>query len=248
MRNRKGFTLIEMMVVIAIIAILTAVIIPVVGNSTLKARAAANAANLRSVQGAVTSKGLLEANSVERGKIYDATNGVLTGLDMDAPVAEECIDVAEGAQMRVSVDNTGSAKATYRGYDVEYFAYIAEHGEAPEGYAPSGENGFLNDIEDLTNRVNNMIANNPNLTDEQKENLQDAIDTLNGSMNEIMNEVGFNQTAADIATGIANGVIDRIEEVAGCTCCQAGTWTGHWADFFKVGDCDSCTHKSWEHQ
>ena len=51
--NKKGFTLIEMLVVIAIIAILVAIIIPVVGNSTSKAEAATDAANLRSAKAAL---------------------------------------------------------------------------------------------------------------------------------------------------------------------------------------------------
>lgn len=45
--NKKGFTLIEMLAVIAIIAVLVAIIVPAVGNSTTKAKAATNAANLR---------------------------------------------------------------------------------------------------------------------------------------------------------------------------------------------------------
>ena len=50
MRNKKnGFTLIEMLVVIAIIAILVAIVIPVVGDATTKAKAATDAANLRAV-------------------------------------------------------------------------------------------------------------------------------------------------------------------------------------------------------
>lgn len=60
MKNRKGFTLIEMMVVIAIIAILVAVIIPVVTGSTDKAAAATNASNLRGVEGEVITMMLLE--------------------------------------------------------------------------------------------------------------------------------------------------------------------------------------------
>lgn len=55
MKNRKGFTLIEMLVVIAIIAILVAIIVPVVGNSTQKSRAATNAANLRSIEGQIAT-------------------------------------------------------------------------------------------------------------------------------------------------------------------------------------------------
>lgn len=47
--NKKGFTLIEMLVVIAIIAILVAIIVPTVANSTMKAKGAADAANVRSM-------------------------------------------------------------------------------------------------------------------------------------------------------------------------------------------------------
>lgn len=45
--NKKGFTLIEMLVVIAIIAILVAIIIPTVTNATEKARQATDVANIR---------------------------------------------------------------------------------------------------------------------------------------------------------------------------------------------------------
>jgi prepilin-type N-terminal cleavage/methylation domain-containing protein len=48
-KKNKGFTLIEMLVVIAIVAILVAIVIPVVTNSTEKAKAATDAANLRAV-------------------------------------------------------------------------------------------------------------------------------------------------------------------------------------------------------
>lgn len=53
--NKKGFTLIEMLVVIAIIAVLVAIIIPVVTNSTVKAAAAANAANMRSLKSEIAT-------------------------------------------------------------------------------------------------------------------------------------------------------------------------------------------------
>ena len=53
--NKKGFTLIEMLVVIAIIAVLVAIIIPVVSNSTTKAKAATDAANLRAAKAVITT-------------------------------------------------------------------------------------------------------------------------------------------------------------------------------------------------
>ena len=48
--NKKGFTLVEMLVVIAIIAVLVAIIVPTTSSATNKAKAATNAANLRTAQ------------------------------------------------------------------------------------------------------------------------------------------------------------------------------------------------------
>jgi prepilin-type N-terminal cleavage/methylation domain-containing protein len=59
--SSRGFTLVEMLVVIAIIAILVAIIIPTVTSATKRANAATDAANLRSA--------IAEAN------IYIASNG-----------------------------------------------------------------------------------------------------------------------------------------------------------------------------
>ena len=56
--NKKGFTLIEMLVVIAIIAVLVAIVIPTVGNATEKAKEAADAANIRAAIAEVTTNAL----------------------------------------------------------------------------------------------------------------------------------------------------------------------------------------------
>ena len=71
--NKKGFTLIEMLVVIAIIAILVAIIIPTVSSATGKAKASTDAANLRSAKAALT---------------IEALNGEIK--DGDTPSAAHC--------------------------------------------------------------------------------------------------------------------------------------------------------------
>ena len=76
LKNKKGFTLIEMLVVIAIIAVLVAIAVPVVSSSTTKAKAATDAANLRTA--------MSEAN------IYVITNNI--------PVAET--DLTENVSLK----------------------------------------------------------------------------------------------------------------------------------------------------
>ena len=52
--NRKGFTLVELVVVISILGILAAIAVPKFTGSTQKARIAADQANRRTLMGAAT--------------------------------------------------------------------------------------------------------------------------------------------------------------------------------------------------
>ena len=85
--NKKGFTLIEMLVVIAIIAILVSIIVPAVGNSTVKAQAATDAANLRSVAAEIAIDYLAD-NKLDKAytmdsKLANGTCAVVSYLDGD---------------------------------------------------------------------------------------------------------------------------------------------------------------------
>lgn len=80
MKKQGGFTLVEMLIVVAIIAILIAVSIPLVSSSLEKAREATDAANERSFKAALTVAYLTAENldenattggiKVEAGKVY----------------------------------------------------------------------------------------------------------------------------------------------------------------------------------
>ena len=62
-RNKKGFTLVEMLIVVAIIAILIVVSVPLIGSSLDKAREAVDAANERSATGLATIYYLTSENA-----------------------------------------------------------------------------------------------------------------------------------------------------------------------------------------
>ena len=53
LNNKKGFTLVELMVVVAIIGVLTAIAVPVYNSVTANAKLAAVKANLRTIDSAI---------------------------------------------------------------------------------------------------------------------------------------------------------------------------------------------------
>ena len=60
LKNRKGFTLMEMLIVVAIIAILVAIAIPTFNNAMAKSRAATDLANIRSGYAAAIVRAMTE--------------------------------------------------------------------------------------------------------------------------------------------------------------------------------------------
>lgn len=76
MKNKKGFTLMEMLIVVAIIAILIAIAIPTFASSLNKARVATDEANIRSGYASVMATVLtddsidVEGNSTKTAATY----------------------------------------------------------------------------------------------------------------------------------------------------------------------------------
>lgn len=118
--RKKGFTLIEMLVVIAIIAILVAIVIPVVSNATTKAKAATDAANLRSMMGLANT--LLMENDTNAA----ATIAGLQATDSATfPGAKPYIYYVEPGFIIAYFAHNGSF------YTVDSFADAATTGSAP---------------------------------------------------------------------------------------------------------------------
>lgn len=78
LKKNGGFTLIEMLIVVAIIAILVAVSIPMVNASLKKAKDATDAANVRAAKAAAIAEYLLNGGTGTVTYCYDASTGKAT--------------------------------------------------------------------------------------------------------------------------------------------------------------------------
>ena len=76
--NRKGFTLAELLIVVAIIGVLVAVSIPIFTGQLSKARAATDQANVRSAKAAALAEYMTGEQSADTVYYYDAAKGTIT--------------------------------------------------------------------------------------------------------------------------------------------------------------------------
>lgn len=106
MKNKKGFTLMEMLIVVAIIAILIAIAIPTFASSLNKARIATDEANIRSGYASVMTDVLTDENySVEGGTTGEATYK----LNKDGSVTKVATADQEAADPYTTVGKTDTA-------------------------------------------------------------------------------------------------------------------------------------------
>ena len=79
--NKKGFTLAELLIVVAIIAVLTAIAIPIFNNSLKKANDAVDAANVRAAYAQVVTSMLTEDSTDTTATIDFKGDGSTSGWD-----------------------------------------------------------------------------------------------------------------------------------------------------------------------
>lgn len=138
LRNKKGFTLIEMLVVIAIIAVLVAIVVPTVSSSTLKASAATNAANLRTAAAQIAVD-LVDGKATKEGAEIKYATGETAPTVTYKPLKDKNLDATDTA-FKYALDTNGNVICYFgtNTYNVNYFATIAETGKAPNAGGQGG--------------------------------------------------------------------------------------------------------------
>ena len=111
-KDKKGFTLAELLIVVAIIAVLVAIAIPVFSGQLEKAREAADMANIRATYAEACLAALeSEDGTAEKETPEMVSKGAFTEVDSKIIGGEELTgfdDLEPGDTIKVSVSNDGT--------------------------------------------------------------------------------------------------------------------------------------------
>ena len=124
--NKKGFTLVELVIVVAVMAVLVAVAIPTVGSITNKAKTAVNDSNARTIESVLK---LAEANAsaaaaadgvakLDEAAVAKAVAEAKLGIEKDAKFAYNpntgavAVGDATGDAMQITFAENGGVKVS----------------------------------------------------------------------------------------------------------------------------------------
>lgn len=167
-RGKKGFTLMEMLIVVAIIGVLTAISIPTFSNTLKKSKAAVDAAAVRNAKAVAVTTHLLENDGTDKTYYFDSNcilyndpTGIVGYGKSDVELPNEAFhlpdDFAEGVPkdgyVSITITALGEVSACWNGGTV---SPTPEESDPPSGETNAFEKNFS-----TTLNWNDMKANSP---------------------------------------------------------------------------------------
>lgn len=102
--NKKGFTLAELLVVVAIVGILVAISIPVFTSQLAKARKATNQANMRAAKAAAVAQYLTDSKEGQAYYEYELEEGIAKSIDALTLKTSKTIEAADNDKRYTKIE------------------------------------------------------------------------------------------------------------------------------------------------
>jgi type II secretion system protein G len=114
-KNNKGFTLVELMVVVVIIGVLVAIAVPVYNASQDKAKEKVDAANIRIIEGAIATYIADNVTSGTYAGVILSNTGVISGVTVESGAPNSLVPNYIKEMPKSPYDNTKSYKKDANG-------------------------------------------------------------------------------------------------------------------------------------
>lgn len=205
MQNRKGFTLIEMMAVIAIVAVLVSITVPIVGKARIKAQAAADAANLRSISATIATKYVTTTDGKElRESIENPTSQLNPGASVVCyKVGSEVVSLYVTSVFQATLDRVQNTNpdgtSTVSGYGLGWNGQVAQTGDPDSATLDTVTGEYLFTVLDIAaGDATELLTNELDKIAEM---------TINNLLNDLVNDWSqLDDHALEGASGIINAV------------------------------------------
>ena len=117
--SKKGFTLAELLIVVAIIGVLVGISIPIFSAQLRKSKVATNQANARAAKAAAVAQFLDDEKTETTYYQYTVSSGTITAQGKTAydTTDSDSDNVADIIAVSVTVDDSGKTAVDYKGSD-----------------------------------------------------------------------------------------------------------------------------------
>lgn len=110
-QSQRGFTLIELMIVVAIIGVVSTVAMPLYQGYVAKAQAAGSLAEITSAKGILEQKITSGVDAGEAFALSGSSPEILLEVGISKPISNRCL----GYEVQVAADGTASVTCTMNG-------------------------------------------------------------------------------------------------------------------------------------